>query len=243
MSCYATQSWVSKQSQLMQSCEQLKQCFLHLRATYWDNNGCFLINTNSFILVSQENKLYCLEVKRYRPCLNSGSASFGGCIWRPITSQRRTKAVPIRSLVQMQPSNAASFSIFVDEAHVATHMPRFFAHPKKKKEREKMWHREASIVTFTGLGSRDRVVRVKYLVTQLENAPKARQSHLTTVSTVNKVSPKDLHSKTTKAGSSEGCGPWIVTCHIISFQGSFFLRCQQEFISYWIVTHLHWVDR
>ena len=36
-------------------------------------------------------------------CLNSGSAFFGGRIWRPITSQRRTKAVPIQGLLQMQP--------------------------------------------------------------------------------------------------------------------------------------------
>ena len=49
-------------------------------------------------------------------------------------------------------------------------------------------------------------------MTQPGNAPKARPSHLTTVGMVNKVSPKDLPSKTAKAGSFEGSmnGPLAV---------------------------------
>ena len=42
----------------------------------------------------------------------------------------------------MRPTNAASFSLFFEDAPLpslmASHIPRFFAHPKKKKEREKM---------------------------------------------------------------------------------------------------------
>ena len=41
---------------------------------------------------------------------------------------------------------------------------------------------------FHGLGSRNCDVRVKHLVTQPGNAPKARPSHLTTADEVNKVS-------------------------------------------------------
>ena len=62
---------------------------------------------------------------------------------------------------------------------------RFFAFPKKKKERDKM-------VTWRGI---DRHFRGQ-----------ARLSHLTTV---DKVSPKDSPSKTAKARSFEGCRPWI----------------------------------
>ena len=39
----------------------------------------------------------------------------------------------------------------------------------------------AQIVTFAGLGGRNRDIRVKHLVTQPGSAPKARPSHLTTV--------------------------------------------------------------
>ena len=46
-------------------------------------------------------------------------------------------------------------------------------------------------------------VRVKHLVTQPGNAPKAILSHLTMADAVNKVSPKDFPSKTSKAGSFE----------------------------------------
>ena len=42
----------------------------------------------------------------------------------------------------MHPTNAAFFSLFLEDApllpFVASHIPTFFAHPKKKEEREKM---------------------------------------------------------------------------------------------------------
>ena len=58
--------------------------------------------------------------------------------------------------------------------------------------------------TFTGLGVRNGDVRVKHLVTQPGNAPKARPSHLTTADQVNEVSLKDSPSKTTEAESFRG---------------------------------------
>ena len=68
-------------------------------------------------------------------CLNSGSASFKGRIWRPITSQRRAKAVLIWRLLQMQPTNAPSFPSF---QRMHRYYPTYPKRQKKKKEREKM---------------------------------------------------------------------------------------------------------
>ena len=49
------------------------------------------------------------------------------------------KAVPIQRLLQMQPTISASFSLFLEDApllfFVASSTPRFFACPKKQKER------------------------------------------------------------------------------------------------------------
>ena len=70
--------------------------------------------------------------------------------------------------------------------------PKTFHAPENKKEREEM-------ATSRGV---DRHLRVKHLVTQPGNAPKARPSHLTTADEVNKVSLKD-----SKAGSFRGCRP------------------------------------
>ena len=51
-------------------------------------------------------------------------------------------AVPIRRLLQMQPTNASFFSLFLEDgplsSFVASHIPRVFTRPKKKKTREKM---------------------------------------------------------------------------------------------------------
>ena len=102
------------------------------------------------------------------------------------------------------PPNAAHecsfFSLFLE----ASHIPRFFARPKKKKEREKM-------TTSRGVDhhcrGRNHDVRVKHLVVQPGNAPQARPSHLTTADKVNKVSLKDSPSKTTKAESFRGHRP------------------------------------
>ena len=75
-------------------------------------------------------------------CLNSGSASFWCRIWRPITSLRRARSVPIQRLFQMQPTTATFFSLFLEDARLlsfmASHIPRFFACPKKTIEREKI---------------------------------------------------------------------------------------------------------
>ena len=74
-----------------------------------------------------------VAVSQFRVCILRGS------IRRPIMSQRRAKPVPIRRLLQMQPTNAPSFPCFLEDApllsFVPSHIPRF---PKKKKEREKM---------------------------------------------------------------------------------------------------------
>ena len=79
------------------------------------------------------------------------------------------------------PQEGSFFSLFLEDAwllsFVASHISRFFARPKKE-EREKM-------APSHGI---DRDVRVKHLVMQPGNAPKARPSHLTTADVVNKVS-------------------------------------------------------
>ena len=72
-------------------------------------------------------------------------SQFGVCIhqrsiWRPITSLGHAKAVPIRGLLQMQLTNVAFFSLFLEDApllsFVASHIPRFFAaHKRIKKEK------------------------------------------------------------------------------------------------------------
>ena len=89
-------------------------------------------------------------------------------IWRPITSQRHANAVPI-------------FPSFLENApllsFLASHIPRFIACPKKKKEREKM---ATSRGVDYRLGGRNHDVSVKHLVTQPGNAPEARPSYLTT---------------------------------------------------------------
>ena len=70
-------------------------------------------------------------------CLNSASASFRGAF----EGQLRHNAT--WSLSQSEGSSRGSFfSLFLEDAplrsFVASHIPRFFAHLKKKKEREKM---------------------------------------------------------------------------------------------------------
>ena len=97
----------------------------------------------------------------------------------------------------MQPTNAAFFSLFLEDARllsfVASHIPRFFERPKKKKEREKMATAHGVDRHFVGRCGRNLDVSLKHLVTQPGNAPKAIPSHLTMAEllTVNKVSLKD----------------------------------------------------
>ena len=84
-------------------------------------------------------------------CLNSGSASVGDRIWRPITSQCHVKAVPIRRLFQMQLINAAFFYLFLEDTSLlsfaASHIWNiFFVPQERKKERKKMatsWRRSS----------------------------------------------------------------------------------------------------
>ena len=70
------------------------------------------------------------QAARHLLCLNSGSASFGGQLGRNL------KAPPDAA------HRCSFFSLILEDAtlpsFVASHIPRFFAHPKKKKEREKM---------------------------------------------------------------------------------------------------------
>ena len=64
--------------------------------------------------------------------LNSGSASFDGRIWRPITSQRLVTAVAIWGSFQMRPTNAVFFSLFLED----TPLQSFFAPKKEERKRE-----------------------------------------------------------------------------------------------------------
>ena len=123
-------------------------------------------------------------------CLNSGSASFRGRIWRPVTSQRRVKPVPLWRLLQMQPSFPCFWRMHryrPSWPHISRDSLRIW----KRRKKERKWrHRVAWTVTFAGLGGRNHDVRVKHLVTQTGNAPKTRLSRSTTLDTVNKVSLK-----------------------------------------------------
>ena len=63
------------------------------------------------------------------------------------------KAVPIQRLLQMQPTNAAFFSLFLKDTVLlplaALNSPRF-AHPKKKKEKKKKtktWRRHVTEIS------------------------------------------------------------------------------------------------
>ena len=87
-------------------------------------------------------------------------------------------------------SRCSFFSLFSEDASLlSSHIPRFFACRKKKKEREKM-------ATSRGVDRRFRRQKswrkgkTSGDATQ-GNAPKARPSHLTTAGEVNKVSLKD----------------------------------------------------
>ena len=133
----------------------------------------------------------------------------------PSGEHLNTNAVPIQRLLQMQPS----FPSFWRTHRYYLSWPHIFQdslRARKRRKKERKWrHRVAWIITFASLGGRNRVIRVNHLVTQPGNAPKSRPSHLT-FDAVNKVSPKDSHSKTTKAGSFEECRLWIETQQVCS---------------------------
>ena len=92
---------------------------------------------------------------------------------------------------------------------------------RKRIKTERKWrHRVAKIVTFSGLGGRNHDVRVKHLVTQPGNAPKARPSHLTTADQVNEVSLKDSPSKTAKTElRHSNCFGGVDTCVLRHAEG------------------------
>ena len=73
-----------------------------------------------------------LAVNQLRLCILQRS------IWRPITSQCRAKAVAIQRLLQTQPANTVLHFPVFGGCFMASHIPRFFACPKNKKERDKM---------------------------------------------------------------------------------------------------------
>ena len=121
-------------------------------------------------LIGQQLRVVLVTSRTFQPNLNLGFVQ----IW----SQLRHNAT--WWLAQSEGSVKCSFfSLFLEDAlllsFVASHIPRFFACPKEKKERKKL----ATLRTFAGLGGRNCDVRVKHLVTQPGNAPKARPSHLT----------------------------------------------------------------
>ena len=142
-------------------------------------------------------------------CLNSGAASFGGRIWKPITSHHNAT----RRLSQFEGSSKCSFFSCFWRMHCCCpswpHISQDSLHTQKtKKEREKMVTARRVACHCHG---RNCDARVKYLLTQPGNAPKSRPSHLTSADAVNKVSLKDSPSKTAKAVSFRGCRPWIET--------------------------------
>ena len=110
--CFDCRSKTSTKTEGESRCCSNRQRCLHIQA---------------FKLFPVELSNASLNTGRQLLCLNSGSAS-----------QRRAKAVPIRRLLQMQPTNTTS--LFLEDApllsFLASHIPRLFAHPKKKKERE-----------------------------------------------------------------------------------------------------------
>ena len=133
------------------------------------------------------------------------SASFWGVFEGQL---RHAKDVPVWRLLLL-------FCLFGGCTATILHgftYPKILCAPiKEERKRENgdiAWCRST---IFTSLGDRNHDVRVKHLVTQPGNAPKARPSHLTTADAVNKVSLKDSPSKTTKAESFRGCRPWTET--------------------------------
>ena len=114
-----------------------------------------------------------------------------------------------RRLSQFEGSSKCSFfSLFLDDApllsFVASHIPRIFVCTKNKKERKKERKKENSDIA--GVDGRHKSWHKGGNI-RWSNQEILRR--LRKVGTVNKVSLKDSPSKATKAGSFEGCRPWI----------------------------------
>lgn len=97
--------------------------------------------------------------------------------------------VPIRRPVQTHPKNKAFFSLFLEDAILhGRPYPKILCLPEIRRTKENIWWRNQEMFR------------------------KATPSHLTTADAVNKVSLKEREA--TKAGSFEGCGPWIGSHHL-----------------------------
>ena len=173
------------------------------------------------VVCLQSHGLELISISWFLPCFSAATMSdlwvcccvsvqvciLQRSIWRPITSQHLTKAVPVWRLLQM-------LLLFpVSGGRTATILcglkyPKILCVPEKEEKKKEngdiAWRGD---VTFSCLGGRNRALRVKHLVTQPGNAPKTRPSHLTTADAVNKVSLKDSALE----ASFRGCTSWIVT--------------------------------
>ena len=122
-------------------------------------------------------------------CLNSASASFRGHIWRPITSARRVKAVPIWRLLQMllllPVSGGCTATI-----HRGLTYPKILCAPEKEERKRE-----------NGDG-RNR--HNQEMLQRLDRPIYQQWTRLTR-------SVKDSPSKTAKAESFRGCRPWTET--------------------------------
>ena len=118
-------------------------------------------------------------------CLNSGSASFGGHIWRPVMSLSwRLSQSEGSSKCSTLPCFWRMHGYYPSWFHISKDSLR--SRKSRKQENDDIAWRRSSLTRSPG--SRNCDVRVKHLVTQPGNAPKARPSHLTTADAVKKVS-------------------------------------------------------
>ena len=113
-----------------------------------------------------------------------------------------------RGLLQLQPTNAALFSLLLEDAPSCMY-PLWFhiswdsLGTRKRRKRENgdiAWHRSPLSQAWA---SENRDVRVKHLVMQSGNSTRARPSHLRTVDAVSKVSSKDSPCRPQRLGPSK----------------------------------------
>ena len=156
-------------------------------------------------------------------CLNSGKS---WSIWRPITTQRHVKAVPIWRLLQMLLLSPVFGGCTATILHDLTY-PQILCMPEKverKRENGDIAWRRSSLERK----------RVKHLVTQPGSAPKAGPSHLTKADAVNEVSA-GLGFKTAKSGSFEGCRPWTEIQQLSGIPVHFIQSGQRSPVCLWRV--------
>ena len=138
--------------------------------------------------------LNTIAVTQFRVCVLRRS------IWRQITSQRRTKAVPIRRLLQTLPS----FPCFWRMHRYDPLWPRISQDSlralKRWKKKGKWRHCMAQIVNFVGLGGRNRELQINYLPMKPGNAPKARLRRLQRPGPSKDADPELRHSNYLREG-------------------------------------------